>query len=93
MTGAAVKVGSCKHLLNQQTLINVESDIRTFLRNRGSLERYFGFFGERPITQQLYDGLWNSYNAYFKDKSNDDQNIQIQLESQLKKLSNRIEAL
>ena len=72
-------------------LIDVEYNIRLYLKNRDFTKEYSNLFGERPITKQLINGLWNSYNAYFKDKFNVDVHEQVILANQLNKLNSKIE--
>lgn len=72
-------------------LIDVEYDIRLYLKNRNITKEFSYLFGKKPITRQLYDGLWNSYNAYFKDKSSVDVHEQLRLANQLEDLDRKID--
>ncbi len=73
-----------------EALTAVEFDIRRFVKNRAAVREYTYYFGREPVTKQLYQGLWNSYSAYFKDKSGVDEKEQKLLAQQLKNLEKKI---
>ncbi len=72
-------------------LVSVEKDIRRKAVNIGRKDEYIHYFTETPVTGCLYEGLYNSFNNYFKEKLVGDILEQRMLEGQLADLKMSVE--
>lgn len=86
MTGAAVKVGSCKHLLNQQTLIRYYVEESSELLARERIENTYKCL-EKKIIKKEYQNLekyWKIEGTYLVE-------VILELNDNISELQNYLE--